>query len=317
MTAIKAKDRSRKLQFEKKVMPMPEVAFIIPSYNGGDYLVNCIKSVRKKVRQIKFLFVIVDDASTDNRVKEVLPLLQKEESIQVIRNDLNLGFAKSVNRGISFVINRCHTVKYVIILNQDVLFVNDIVARAIHYMNETKQAGICGPRLFNPDGSIQNSFYAFPSVGKKLAQLFGLKKLGKLLAKSKPSWFEIDFIPAFARTYLKNYEDLLKPIEVPWLCGACLILPREIFAVVEGFDENFRMYGEDMDFCLRARQKGWKVYYIPDCHLIHFGSGKPSGDSPGRLGLYHASLQYYYNKHYSGLKQKILLLFDRIEKGIS
>jgi GT2 family glycosyltransferase len=293
---------------------MPEIAVIIPSYNGTDYLKNCLESILEKVRQINFLIVIVDDASTDDRVKELLTLLQKEKYIQVIQNDTNLGFSKSVNKGISFAISQYNAAKYLIILNQDVSLVNDIIEKAIHCMEETNQAGIYGPRLFNSDGSIQNSFYAFPTVGKKLAQLLGLTKLGKFLIKSKPSRFKSTFFPAFAKTYLKNHEALLKPIEVPWLCGACLIIPKELFADIEGFDENFRMYGEDMDFCLRVREKGWKIYCIPDCHLIHYGNKKLTRNSPAMLNSYYDSMEYYFKKHYVGLEQKILVLCNRIER---
>jgi GT2 family glycosyltransferase len=293
---------------------MYETAIVIPSYNQSEYLLDCIESIIKKVKKGSFLIVIVDDASNDAKVDELLEQMQKEQHIHVIRNECNLGFSKSVNRGILFAISTSQTIKYFVVLNQDVRLVNDVVGDAIDFMRDKTKIGICGPRLFNADRTIQNSFYSYPSIIKKLAQLMKLKKLGSWFwsAKHLHSWSCI--IPDFARIYLKNMDHLQHPIEVPWLCGACLIIKKELFDSIEGFDDNFRMYAEDMDFCRRAREKGWGTYYLPGCHLIHYGKGKPTRDLREILIVYHDSMEYYYRKHHRGWEQRILLILNRIEQ---
>jgi len=293
---------------------MPEFAFVIPSYNGAVYLSRCVRSIREKVARQNYVLVVMDDASSDADVHAVLDRLQGDDDTVVRVSDQNLGFCRNANHGISLVLRDFPTVKYLVLLNQDTQLLTDITASAARALRETAGAGICGPRLLNADGSIQNSFYDYPSVGKKLAQLVGLRRLGGLVRRIATAGEGFRLLPSFARTHLKNYGRLDQPVAVPWLCGACLVVAREVFAEVGLLDESFRMYGEDMDFCRRAGAAGWRICLFPDGRVTHHGNLNHSRFSPRTLATYHESMKRFYEKHFTGTKRRLLLFLNRIEE---
>ena len=295
---------------------MCRVGIIIPSYNNSFYLENCVESIFDKIGSKDFRIIIVDNASTEHNLKRLLSVFKKEKTIHIIENDRNLGYGRAVNLGISLIKNKYNSLEYILILNQDTRLLNNIFEKSIKIMQEREKVGICGPRLFNPDGTIQNSFYNFHTVCKRLAQLVGLKNLSGFFMSERVHRFFNAFLPFFAKTYLKNFENLEKPIEVPWINGACFMVRKQVFDDISGFDGNYKMYAEDMDFCLNAREKGWKIYYIPQAHVIHYGGSKPSKRSKELANIYYDSLSYYYKKNFNGLEQKLMLLLNDIERRI-
>ena len=183
---------------------------------------------------------------------------------------------------------------------------DDHIHSALDLMDRNPRIGLCGPRLYNGDGTVQNSFYAYPTPMKKMAQLVGMKKLGSLFRKINlsPGFF---FFPSFAAYYLWNYKKFMAPIEVPWITGACLLIRKNTFDEVSGFDENIWMYAEDMDLCFRSRQMGWTIVFCPDWHVSHDG-GKPAALLSKEIKkAYYDSLSYFYTKHFRGVKKKCML----------
>ena len=289
-----------------------EFAFIVASYNNADYLSRCVRSIREKVGKGRYILVIVDDASSDPDVAKVLERLRREDGTVVRASRRNQGFCRNMNAGISLVLRDFPAVRYLVLLNQDTQLLTDLTADALRALENG--GGICGPRLLNADGSVQNSFYEFPTPGKRLAQLVGLRRAGRFarrLLSSRPVGAPL---PPFARTYLKNYLPPGDPLEVPWLCGACLVVTREVFADVGLLDEGFRMYGEDMDLCRRAGAAGWRILYFPEGRVVHHGNVDHRGLSRQRLSTYHASMERFYKKHFTGLRRRTLLLLNRIEE---
>jgi len=202
--------------------------------------------------------------------------------------------------------------QFVIVMNQDIQILTKNLEEVFIVMEKDDRWGICGPRMFNKDGTIQNSAYAFPSIHKKVGQLFGLQKfrftLLKLFRRFTPA-----LIPRFASIFLVNYTDIKGPIEIPWLQGAFLIAKRAVFEDTMGFDEKFHFYAEDMDFCKRAKDKGWKSYYFPELHILHSGGDKPEDRTRELTEIYSESLAYYYKKHFRGIRQKIMVFLNSIE----
>jgi len=292
----------------------PEFAFVIPSYNGAGHLRRCVASIRERVARGSYVLVVMDDASSDEGVREVLARLRESDDTVVRVSDRNRGFCRNVNLGISLVLRDYPTVRYLVLLNQDTELQTDITAEAAAVMSETEGAGICGPRLLHADGRVQNSFYDFPTVGKTLAQLAGLRRLGSLARRVAPGSRGLRLLPSFARTYLANHRRHERPLEVPWLCGACLVVAREVFARVGLLDEGFRMYCEDMDFCRRARAAGWKVLLFPQGRVVHHGNLDHTLFSPDTLATYHRSMKRFHEKYSTGTRRRLLLVLNRVEQ---
>jgi GT2 family glycosyltransferase len=123
-------------------------------------------------------------------------------------------------------------------------------------------------------------------------------------------------LPLFARQYLMNFENIQHPFKVPWITGACLFIRADMLKDIHGFDENFKMYAEDMDLCLRAHRNCWDVFYYPGIKVIHHGGLKPSSRSSYLVQLYFDSLEYFYRKHYTGLEKSCLLFLNKLEKQL-
>jgi len=243
----------------------------------------------------------------------LLKELETNQNILVVKNSTNLGFSKAVNRGIAALNEGSKDIESFLVLNQDSSLMDDHIHTALDLMDENPRVGLCGPRLHNGDGTVQNSFYAYPSPAKKMAQLVGLKKLGSLIRKVdlSPRLF---FFPSFASYYLWNYQKFTQPIEVPWITGACLLIRKTAFESLSGFDENIWMYAEDMDLCLRARQMDWSVVFCPDWHVLHQGGKSSDMLSPELLRVFYDSLSYFYSKHFYGVKKKCMLFLNQLEE---
>ena len=289
-----------------------EFAFIVASYNGARYLSRCARSIREKVGEGRYVLVVMDDASTDADVGEALERLRRREDTVVRVNPRNQGFSRNMNGGISLVLQGFPQVKYLVLLNQDTQLLTDITADALRALGE--RGGICGPRLLNADGSVQNSFYEFPTPGKRLAQLAGLRRAGNLARRLLSAGLVKAPLPPFARTYLKNFLPPGDVLEVPWLCGACLVVSREVFTDVGLLDEGFQMYGEDMDLCRRAGAAGWRILHFPEGRVVHHGNVDHLRLSRQSLSTYHASMERFYEKHFTGWRRRLLLLLNRAEE---
>ena len=185
---------------------MNKVAVVIPSYEGSTFLSQCLHSLEKYLCAVNHEVVVVDNASEKPEVVQLLSELERDNKVRVVRNSTNQGFAKAVNRGIAELNKHHKSVDFLLVLNQDASLMDTHIHTALDLMDRNPKIGLCGPRLHNGDGTVQNSFYAFPSPIKKIAQLLGMKKLGSLIRNSGlPSWLFL--LPSFASYYLRNYTD--------------------------------------------------------------------------------------------------------------
>jgi GT2 family glycosyltransferase len=296
-----------------EVHAMNKVAVVIPSYEDSTRLRRCLLSIEKHLAAIDHEVVVVDNASEKPEVIRLLSELETDTNVRVVRNSANLGFAKAVNRGIAVLKSHSRSVDFVLVLNQDASLMDAHIHTALDLMDQNPRIGLCGPRLHNGDETLQNSFYAFPSPIKKIAQLLGLKKVGSIVKNTGLSP-RLVLLPSFASYYLWNYSKSTAPIEVPWITGACLLIRKKAFDGLSGFDEHIWMYAEDMDFCFRAREMGWASVFFPDWHVCHYGGKPPALISEDRIRLYHGSLSYFYAKHFRGVKKTCMLVLNKLEE---
>lgn len=226
-----------------------KLSIIILNYNTEHLLRLCLKNLQELHLSITHEIIVVDNNSTD---KSVMLVKTEYPGIKLIANTENYGHAKGNNLGISAAQG-----DYLLILNTDIIFsqANDII-KIITYLDQHSEVAILGPRLFNGDGSIQNSCYR---PYKFLTPIYRRTPLGKLSFAKKD----------LARHLMWDFKhDENK--EVDWLLGACLFIRRDFMKKYGALEEKFFLYLADYELCDRAKINGYKVLYFFDTHVIHY-----------------------------------------------
>jgi len=268
---------------------MVDFSIVILSWNVRDLLRQCLESMASgrplsaNHPPLTTEIIVVDNASSDGSVEMVRAEFPE---VRLIANQTNRGYTGGNNDGIAAATGR-----YVMILNPDTRVLNDALAAMVAYADAHPDVGIVGPQLLNSDGSVQSSRRHFPTL---MTGLF------------ESTWLQ----PLAPRDVLRRYYVLDQPDdaiqEVDWLFGACFLVPRKVIQQVGALDEVFFMYSEEMDWCRRIRQAGWKVVYLPEAQVIHYG-GKSSDQVAAQRHIYfQTSKVRYFRKHHGTLTAGVL-----------
>lgn len=240
------------------------LSIIIITFNSGKYIRNCLDSILKSLKHSKeYEIIIFDNNSTDDTIDTCESY---NNSIRIICNTSNRGYSSSINKAIKKT-----KFQNILILNPDIVIMN----HAIHNLHKALSiinAGIVGPKLLNSDGTFQlSSRRHFPTLGILLSYIFRLNRIfphSKLFGK-----------------YNYTSTDRNIQLDVDSTSGACMMFKKEIYNSVNGFDENFFMYFEDTDFCLRVKNKGFRVIYCPSAEVVHYND---------YVDNYSAKIFYFY-----------------------
>ncbi|MCD4669821.1 MAG: glycosyltransferase, partial [Actinomycetia bacterium] len=198
-----------------------DLSIIIVSYNQLRLLKRCINSIYKWTKSIKFEVIVVDNDSKEVGIDSYLDSSSKSrDDFKFIKNRANHGFAAANNTGY-----RNSSGDFVVFLNPDTVLLNNSLKIMYDLLRENKDIAICGPRILYPDKSFQVSFYSFPTLTKKFLKVMGVNKI---LAKS-PNFLKglLRFkrlIPEYASMFNANFQEIGRPMEVPWVTGACLMI---------------------------------------------------------------------------------------------
>jgi len=233
---------------------MTDVSIVIPFRNGWDVLEPCLRSISPGIETIA-----VDDGGTDDtpvRVARYFP------AVLVLRNEQNLGFAASANRGLAACTRPVR-----VVLNSDARLTPGAIA-ALASAFEDRGIGIAGPRLLFPDGTHQVSAARFPSPGRLFAGSFFLTEVFSRLFPRRRFRFELG-LPR-----MEHDADR----DVDWVEGACIALREDCFAALGGFDEVYHYYSE-VDLCWRAHLAGWRVRYVSGAEVKHVGGASSGRDA--------------------------------------
>jgi len=251
-----------------------KLSVIIPSYNTAQLTLKCLKRVCSSFSEIKHEIILIDNHSEDESVRLVKKYFSRAK---LIVNKKNFGFARAVNQGI-----RKARGEYVLLLNTDAL-VNKSLIRALKFLEQTPDVAMLSPRLTYPGGRLQTNFGNYPSLLTEILQT-------TLLYRILP-WGRV--IMPNILTRKKFYQSR----EVKWLSGTCPLIRASIFKRVGLFDEKFFMYLEDIDFCKRVKQAGFKIVFWGQTQIIH----KHKASSKNSLLPDHyerKSLLSFWKKHY-------------------
>ena len=250
-------------------------SFVIVNWNVRELLEKCLLSIEKFSSHFNFEIIVVDNASMDG---SVAMMRERFPQINLIANTKNLGFAAGVNQCIKQARG-----EYIVLLNPDVEVMESTLESLLEEFKKCADSGIVGGKIKNEDGSIQPSVRAFPDVlsqvliSLKLKHIFNLRAIGRYLAQNF------------------DYE---KRREVDQVMGAFFAIRRKVIEQIGMMDERFFLWFEEVDFCKRAKDAGWKVIYTPKSEVLHLG-GKSFGQisSTARQRIFNKSLRYYMLKH--------------------
>lgn len=229
----------------------PEISVLIPVYNGAPWLAETLSRLTAAAGGVPFETIIVDNASADDTVS----MCRKIAGVRVIGNESNLGFSRAVNRAAAAARGAM-----LITINQD-LYLQPNALKIISEFTSSKMA-VAGGELAFQDGERQLSCGPFPTLAGTLCRLL--------------------LPPRIRKNYLRRpSSNEARPVD--WVSGAFIGFPRALFDRIGGFDEDYFMYYEDVDFCLRARRAGFQSYFLPPAKAVHVAPHSARGDVPDWL----------------------------------
>ena len=264
---------------------MPDITVSIVNWNTAHELQECLDSIISQ-QGIDFEITVVDNASSDDSVEMLTTKYFGE--LTLIANSANIGFGKAHNQAL-----RQSDSRYFMIINPDSKFTNpNTLSKIIEYMDSNAEIGMLGPKILNTDGSLQYSARRFPSM---IAGMFRNTWLDKLFPSNK-----------FVKSYLMSDWSHEEISNVDWLSGAALVVRKEMVNKIGMLDERFFMYCEDIDWCKRAHDAGWKVVYYPSVSVLHRIGAASDKDPYNAIRRHHKSMLQYFLK-YNANKPAVLL----------
>ncbi len=267
---------------------MLDLGIVIVSYNTRDLLRNCLRSVYASRGDLVYEVCVVDNASPDGSAEMVAAEFPQ---VRLLANAENVGYPSANNQGLcafGFATtpnSQSPIPRFALLLNADTELPPDALARMLDFMAERSDAGIAGPKLSLPDGSLDLACRrSFPTPEVSAYRLTGLSRL---FPRSR----------RFGR-YNLTYLDPDHVAEVDSVVGAFMLVRGEVIAQVGLMDEQFFMYGEDLDWAFRIKAVGWKVYYNPAVTVLHIKRAA-SRHSPRAQVEFYRAMNIFYHKHYA------------------
>lgn len=255
------------------------LSIVILSYNTLDLIIDCLDSVRKQfaqeLKEETIEIIVVDNASNEEVTAGIEKYISGKNYIKLIKSKENLGFGRGCNLGAENSKGN-----YILFLNSDTKVGDKGFLKMAEFLKENPKVGIIGGKLSNYDKSLQPSAGKFYNLPNFFLLMFGGERFG--LLKSSPK----------------------KISRVDWVAGACLMISRNVYERIGGFDKNIFMYTEDMEISYRTKKNGFDTYFFPDVLVMHKEQGS-SNKSFAVINIYKGIL-YFYKKHKSKISYKIV-----------
>lgn len=253
----------------------PLLSVIIVSWNVSDLLLRALASLYEHGDE-EIEVIVIDNASTDDTVRQITTHFPQ---VHLIVNAVNRGFTASNNQGIAIAQG-----DFLLLLNPDTEIRVDALQTMLRAMQAHTEVGLIGPKLLNPDGSVQSSRRRFPTLPILFLESTWLQGLAPRRQ--------------LARYYMEDQPDTVyHPVD--WVTGAAMLARRAVVEQVGGLDEGFFMYSEELDWCRRIHDAGWVVAYAPEAHIVHYGGKSSEQVTPARH-IYFQSSKIRYTRKYHG-----------------
>lgn len=262
-----------------------KLSIIIVNYNTQQLLNECLESIKQYTPFIDYEVLVVDNASLDGSAEYLKGVTQG--NINVILNQNNKGFASANNQAICDAKG-----KYILLLNPDTEVLERTLDKCIKYMDNHQHIGILGCKVMLPNGKLDLACRrGFPNLKNSFFKFSGLAKL----------FPKVKLFTGYNLTYLD--ENQSSPVDS--VVGAFMMVRHEVIDQIGLLDEEFFMYGEDIDWCYRAKQAGWEVFYYADASIIHHKRAS-SRQSKKALVEFYRAMEIFYRKHYADTHSKLV-----------
>ncbi len=252
------------------------LSIAIVNWNTRQLLIGVLESIFGAPPTFELEVIVVDNASSDQSAEAVI---SKFPQVTLIANQNNRGYAEGNNQAIE-----ASTGKFVLMLNPDVILPEGALERAVKFMQDRPQAGALGVRQIHPDGKLQRSVRGFPTPAAICWELVGLSRLfpkNQKFGAYRMTWFGYDSI-----------------VEVDQPMGAFLLIRREALEQVGLLDLKFPIFFNEVDWCLRCKRAGWKIYFTPEVEIIHYGGASTMQVGASMAWESRRGLLAFYGKHY-------------------
>jgi len=268
-----------------------QLSVVIVNYNVKHFLEQCLHSVTRASADLQMEVIVIDNHSTDNSADHLKGLFPK---VRFVANNENLGFARACNQGA-----RMAKGKNLLFLNPDTLVPEDCFHKCMTFLDFHPEAGALGVKMLDGSGRfLPESKRSFPGPLTSLYKLFGL---ARLFPRSR----------IFSR-YHFGHLDKDRDHEVDVLAGAFMMVRREVFEKVGGFDERFFMYGEDVDLSYRIQQAGFRNYYFSQTAIIHFKGESTRKGSVNYVRMFYKAMSVFVSKHYGSSRAGLFNFFVQL-----
>ena len=263
-----------------------DLSIIIVNYNTKELLKKCVESIKKTYPSGEI--IVVDNASGDGSQDEISKMPVKS----VLLNE-NAGFSKANNIGLEYA-----TGENILFLNPDTVVCENTLENCLDFLCDHKDAGAVGCKVVLPDGNLDKACKRkFPNVFNSFCTIFKIAKL----------------FPKFGYNIVGN-DDGVYPVDC--LVGAFMMCPKAVLDKTGGFDEDFFMYGEDIDLCLRIKKAGFEIWYLGNSEIVHVKGASGKRSAKAKIAFYD-SMSIYYKKHFGkGLFTKLVDIAVKILKKI-
>ncbi len=250
----------------------PVVSLVIVHYRSPDLLARCLAEIARAKIAIAYEVIVIDNDPLDHKAAE----LADEHQIRFIHNDHNVGYGRAVNQAMAAARGR-----YYMILNPDVEVGAGSIETLAAYLDDHPAVGLCGPKLFSPDGSLQYSARTFYTL--KII-LLRRTPLGRLWPNARAT-----------RDHLLTEWDHNDTREVDWMLGGALMVRKSAVRDVGGMDDRFFLYFEDVDWCNRMSRRGWRVVYVHQATMVHAHQRASASGllTPGKRMHIESALRFY------------------------
>jgi GT2 family glycosyltransferase len=261
-----------------------KLSIIVVNFNGGKVLGTCFSSVFRETRDILFEVILVDNNSTDGSVEAVE---QDFPAVRIIRNGENRGFAAANNIAI-----REAAGEFILLLNPDTEILDGAIQKTVAFMDSKPEIGVAGCKLLYADRTVQPSVRGYPSV---LSAFLDATFLHLLVPRTR----------IVRGKGVARFDDSLAQ-EVDWVIGAYFMFRKSMAHTIGLLDEQFWIFGEEIDYCRRAKNAGFDTWYFPGAAVVHFWGGMTAYNLRVIVWL-HIGVKLYTDKHFRGARRFVII----------
>lgn len=273
-----------------------DLSIVIVTWNSGNEIVNCLRSIIDNTDDLNYEIIIVDNDSKDNTVTEISGIAkEKFHRIKLILNKTNTGYTKASNQGILSSAG-----KHIFLLNPDTEIKKDSVRILLNKLNEDDKAGAIAPQLLNTDGSIQKSCRKFPTYWDMFCEFTFLSSI----------FPESTTFSSWKMNYFSHNTETA--VEQPM--AAALMIKKEVLNKIGNFDENFKMFFNDVDLCKRIYESGHTIVFYPKSMIIHEKGVSIYKDRIRMINVWNEDCLKYFRKYNDNF---LLLIWLRASLKIS